>query len=787
MIGYQYLKNFQRVNLFSALLYLFIFVYPLLWIWQGLDFTDTGFWLTNYSLIFTHPETVTTGFLCYLSEIIGGVWIALWGKSGLIGARFGYVLVLYLTIAAVYYALRDEFEKQHLLFSLFVALVFITRQDHMIIGYNNLTALFYAIAGGLLYKGIKEEKTILLFFAGAAAVLNIFVRMPNIVGVCLFLIPLFYNPKKSAVVKFLRPSLWGGFAGFTIIFFIMWVFGHVHIYKSELAGLFAIFQHEGSLHSGESLFFMFFKDHKTALNHGLFICGLYAAGFCFFLTLKKFENRIFIRAAGIVLGAAAGWYLYQCGPWIKAAAGPWLVQDRWTYTGVLYIFLIAAWFLWARHGSSKKLLLLISFATLVLTPLGSGNGIKNSVFGMWFAIPVVVSFLLETGKYNPANTALITLVFLFAVTSVWSYTYRDSLNRMEMTCSVNHPALTGAYTTRQRAEVVQQLLDELPAHVNKGEKLLAVESIPLIHYLTGTRPFLNTSWPMNLLPGKLESQMRVAGKSRKHLPPVVKATLNTRHHSWPENKDNGLFSNDPVLFEKRKIISNFVESHGYRRVWRNAGFEIWLPRKGSTTEKFYTYDYTMEDFAGKCGNLQPILAMDWMKLGQNKIMNSKKFKKEANPFAAIQGIRGEFVFHVKSSPGDKNILQISPRIQDETKEKSVLQAGPWVNKKLLRNMLKQGNIVIFHIRARSISEKEVVIFVQDRTKDRTKGWEAQIGELPVFGNGKWQERVVFKPIRSDAKDILAGIRWHPSAGPDFLEIETMELFVCNSPLNLVKE
>ena len=62
----------------------FIILYPLFFIWQGIDFTDRGYWLTNYNLIFNHPENIKQGFSCYLSVILGGAWLKIFNFLGIL-------------------------------------------------------------------------------------------------------------------------------------------------------------------------------------------------------------------------------------------------------------------------------------------------------------------------------------------------------------------------------------------------------------------------------------------------------------------------------------------------------------------------------------------------------------------------------------------------------------------------------------------------------------------------------------------------------------------------------
>ena len=85
-----------------------IIVYPLLFIWQGLDVFDVGFSLTSYQEIFNDPESVSFSSFLWLTNIIGGVWLLLFGDSlGLVGANLAGVFVTYMTIIFSYLILKQ--------------------------------------------------------------------------------------------------------------------------------------------------------------------------------------------------------------------------------------------------------------------------------------------------------------------------------------------------------------------------------------------------------------------------------------------------------------------------------------------------------------------------------------------------------------------------------------------------------------------------------------------------------------------------------------------------------
>src|SRR5580692_1672648 len=67
--------------------FLFIFIYHVLVIFQGIDFNDEGFHLAFYQQIFNNPESVQYAFWGWLSGIVGGTFMKLFPYLGIWGIR----------------------------------------------------------------------------------------------------------------------------------------------------------------------------------------------------------------------------------------------------------------------------------------------------------------------------------------------------------------------------------------------------------------------------------------------------------------------------------------------------------------------------------------------------------------------------------------------------------------------------------------------------------------------------------------------------------------------------
>ncbi len=245
-----------------------ILIYPLLFIWQGLDFTDLGYCLTNYQQIFNDPASISYSFTStWLTNVIGGLWLTCFGNFGLVGVRFASVLIVYITILFAYQTLKPYINQRHLLIGLLLALILIQRLywPH----YNNLTAMFLVIGVFLLIKGLREHENKWAFMAGLVLAANIFVRISNILGVSLIICIVFCGylcgtPWKKQI-KTIFIFLFGYLVAIVSVLLVMKLIGHYDLFLSGFKDLFSMGTSSSSHHSAGLLINLFIMDHVKAL------------------------------------------------------------------------------------------------------------------------------------------------------------------------------------------------------------------------------------------------------------------------------------------------------------------------------------------------------------------------------------------------------------------------------------------------------------------------------------------------------------------------------------------
>lgn len=521
---------------------------------------------------------------------------------------------------------------------------------------------------------------------------------------------------------------------------------------------------------------MFVDDHIATFKIGGVILLLYLSGILAFFLFRFINNNI-LKA---LLGIAAGSLCYYYIPALKPVFKNWFEFRIFEFTGVLYILLII-FFLWNifRQGREKEeFLIVLSIFILLMVPLGSGNSIRNSVYGMWFAIPVAGCFLLQIDNIRIANITALTIILIYSVATAWQYTYRDSSERMKMTCSVEHPRLKGVLTTEKRAEAAQQLLDVLPNYVRMGDYLFAVENIPLVYYLTDTLPYMSNSWPLLYSDNEFKSGLEKAEKKIDLLPIIVRSKVNTRSFSWPEKST---YFGVPFTYRhrnKRQMLSDFVAKFNYKKVWESNSFEIWKPGCNvSENSKFYKYNYDLSDYEKMCSRLN---GREYnISFNNSKLKSANDIRKGLKqlPYLTLQSIRGDFSTAVINDE-DINMLRLkldqSDRLNNQKKSiRKVIQFGPSKGKKGFDFDTDNAKFCCFFVRARVKPAGKLQIFIQEKKND---SWHRTKTEKEYSDKG-WHDYVVFKKISANISRMTCGIYWSPKSEDSVLDILSIQCFV----------
>lgn len=483
----------------------------------------------------------------------------------------------------------------------FLALTFLFVMCVTWIGYNDVSALCALASLLLIIKG-ESQKTLsrlgCALAAGFIIGLNIFVRMPNILMLSFAFIPVVADvicykslPRKTSW-GYSVIFICGMIAASAIVLALMSVFGYLDYYLGSIAYIKELASDPNSHHGGSQLITVFINHHIGVFKAAL-ILGVKIACASFMVVLLPWK---LVRYACVVLVAG---YFYS------------KYNNYYTHIFVLAGISYMATFikLASEAGKSNRKVVLTYLSALGLfmcLPLGSNNGIVNIICSSWLMMPITLNFIYMLclpniheyiKKYLPQNinrilrrfdyaafaahTRNIFLAFFIAVSMshAWTYTYRDSAERLTMKHPVNHEKLRFIYTTSERAKTVQELLDAMKPVTNQYEYMLVYDVGCTLHYLLNIKPYMYETWEFLYEPDNFKKYLAKA-EHEHSLPLIVKTKETLLSSDWPR-KMNYYWNDSERDEQNRAIADNFRDRYSYVKTWENDTFEVWQP-KGMT-------------------------------------------------------------------------------------------------------------------------------------------------------------------------------------------------------------
>ena len=595
---------FQNIidTLSNKVFFLILAVYQILFIFQGMDFADEGFFMTFYQQIFTSPESFEMNFLYWFSGFIGGIFYYLFPSSGILGMRVLGITIILLTSILTYNLLKSYINKFNLRIGILLIIMFVNSNDIKAMYYDNLSSLLIVSSSVFIFKGLLKNKLFLIAVSGALISLSMFTRIPSIALLIFVLAILFYgfiNKNKFSLIAKQGFSFLSGFVLMTIaVICLMQFMGHLSIYIQTLKIGFGWAASTDDSHNLKHLFKNFVLAYSKSLLWGIVLCILpFVLNYIqnLLIKLNASQTRIIAKITEITLVV---FFLFL------------LLTDRITYYSLMTFFagisLIASSFILtgSRHNKEIKLLVLLGCLFLLFAPLGSAGGLYaagRSAF--WLILPFAIDFLLSiksiSGKINISDNSnhdhiinistnqryLITLKNYFIAICVvaclyfsYYYPYFDMSNRAKMFSSIENKLAKGIFTTKERALTINDLLIESSKYVIKNDFVLAYDCIPMYHYLSETRPYLPNTWPWLYVPEQLNYELNYAQKKSNKLPVVILQKVNTLNSNWPQNYMIKMKKTAPEN-QRDSILNVFLENNSYTKVWENDAFEIRIPNK----------------------------------------------------------------------------------------------------------------------------------------------------------------------------------------------------------------
>ena len=581
-----------------------ILLYHIAMTFQGIDLLDEGFHATFYQRIFDDPGSVQYGFFYWFSGIAGGVILKLVPSLGLWGLRLGGVLVSISTIYISYRMLRNVVPRGIWQIAIVLLALYINNEPRDM-HYNNLSALIYFFCAWLMFLALKNNRTWMLLLCGVLVSINVFTRLPNILGVGLAVAIIYEGfirkRKISQVIANLAYFIVGFLLTTLTVLGIMKLIGHYDYYVGSLKFLLSLnsaSENKDGLNGNYSTLKLILKPAKQHLVSIAVIVFL-AAFLVISKTLADEAKKISIRRwrADLLLWSLLSILLLSI-----------IFTDRIVIKDLTFLFtglctVTAAIYLLGAFSYEEKLLSMIGLLIMLIHPLGSGLGIGTvMIYSLWISLPMAIKMIfdvfsqdimldgrlghirkfsirLEQSFLSKAMLWAAAMVMVLCVRHIIIYPYFfDKHNRFTMIYNVHSDNMKLIYSSKGRADILNEMLAASGKYIKKGDPVLAYDAFPLYHFMTETKPFLASSAPIYFTTEHFENEMQTSIK-KSGLPVVIRQKIWMAHDgsTWPEIIFKGDNPQEPMSAGRNKIFSQFLQDNRYHEVWSNQVFSILLP------------------------------------------------------------------------------------------------------------------------------------------------------------------------------------------------------------------
>lgn len=217
-------KKFNKENVLTIMLVLFLILWRIPFLNKGIDYTDTGFSMENYKNMFLGEGI--RGIGRFYTVVLGGFIYKLLPAYHLLVYRILHWVLNLCTYYFAYKIFEKRLNRNLVLIGLF-AISFGAKSGEALFSYYPLTSCLLLLSIWLLVSGATEKNNIKMLLSGFVSGLNVFVRLPNALFLSMVIAAVIYFMQSGeGVKKSLRRSFWyvsGAAAALVISILVMWI------------------------------------------------------------------------------------------------------------------------------------------------------------------------------------------------------------------------------------------------------------------------------------------------------------------------------------------------------------------------------------------------------------------------------------------------------------------------------------------------------------------------------------------------------------------------------------
>ena len=526
----------------------------------GFDVCDTGQYLTMYDNMFAAPESVSYHFMYYLSGVVGGAFLALCPAMGVLGIRLLGLVCLVVCMCAVWRILKAYISPTAIIVGNVLTMVAFVAMP-VAFCYDILSIMLYLLALEQLLKG----RTLSVMAGGFLLGLNVFSRIPNVLGLVFVFTPLLMAwlsaSSKKRGLYLSAISLSGALTGIAAMVAMMAALGHLSIFLDSLASL----QQVASDSSGESthnlfsLIFQQFRFYKIAFFTWLKLGSIVAV----YTVLRSRISSPMVRFVMLWCAlAVAGWMM-------------WRMQPLSPICVLCAVGCLTAIFTLRGKACGVSV---VALALMLIFPMGSDGVANNGSIILFLATPIAIAMCMEHTRMFRSGYFILAFALICVAKTALGGTYFDGGALWHKTAQVDSPKARGILTTEERAAIVNDVLTGIRPWVAEGDTLLVYGGMPMLNYLTATRPAIHCCWPEMLSSQMLQRRLNEMRTS----PTVLRQKFVTMGPEFSTPTPNMLRTYGDAkshfcIDTKIAVLDRFLAERRYQKVWENAHFILYRP------------------------------------------------------------------------------------------------------------------------------------------------------------------------------------------------------------------